>query len=98
VLAQDDDAERLYNIALKDDLRHQPFDHARLRLAYGAWLRRQRRVSESRAPLRAARQVFDALACVRWGERARQELRASGEQNRDRVQPRAIASVLRSCR
>jgi DNA-binding CsgD family transcriptional regulator len=85
VLAQDDDAERLYDIALKGDLRHQPFDHARLQLAYGAWLRRQRRVSESRAPLRAARQVFDALACVHWAERARQELRASGEQSRARV-------------
>ncbi len=85
VLAQDDDAGRLYDIALKGDLRHQPFDHARLQLAYGAWLRRQRRVSESRAPLRAARQVFDALACVPWGERARQEMRASGEQSRDRV-------------
>jgi DNA-binding CsgD family transcriptional regulator len=85
VLAQDDDAEQLYDIALKGDLRYQPFDHARLQLAYGAWLRRQRRVSESRAPLRAARQVFDALACVPWGERARQELRASGEQSQDRV-------------
>jgi DNA-binding CsgD family transcriptional regulator len=85
VLAQDDDAERLYDIALGSDLRHHPFERARLQLAYGAWLRRQRRVSESRAPLRAARQVFDALACVPWGERARQELRASGEQSRGRA-------------
>jgi len=85
VLAEDDEAERLYDMALKGDLRHQPFDHARLQLAYGIWLRRQRRVSESRAPLRAARQVFDALACIPWGERARQELRAAGEQSRDRV-------------
>jgi DNA-binding CsgD family transcriptional regulator/tetratricopeptide (TPR) repeat protein len=85
VLAQDDTAERLYNAALGSDLRHHPFDHARLQLAYGAWLRRQRRVSESRRPLRAARQVFDALACVPWGERARQELRASGEQSRPRI-------------
>jgi hypothetical protein len=83
--AQDDEAERLYDIALKGDLRHQPFDHARLQLAYGAWLRGQRRVSESRPALRAARQVFDALACGPWGERARQELRAAGEQNPDRV-------------
>ena len=29
--------------------------------------------------------MFDALSCVPWGERARQELRASGEQSRDRV-------------
>jgi DNA-binding CsgD family transcriptional regulator/tetratricopeptide (TPR) repeat protein len=85
VLAQDDAAERLYDAALGSDLRHHPFDHARLQLAYGAWLRRHRRVSESRGPLRAARQVFDALACVPWGERARQELRASGEQSRPRI-------------
>jgi DNA-binding CsgD family transcriptional regulator len=85
VLAQDDGAERLYEIALGSDLRRHPFERARLQLAYGSWLRRQRRVSESRAPLRAAREVFDALACVPWGERARQELRASGEQSRGRV-------------
>jgi len=85
VLALDDAAEPLYNAALASDLRHHPFDHARLQLAYGAWLRRQRRVSESRGPLRGARQVFDALACVPWGERARQELRASGEQSRPRI-------------
>jgi len=85
VLAQDDAAQRLYTAALGSDLRYHPFDHARLQLAYGAWLRRHRRVSESRGPLRAARQVFDALACVPWGERARQELRATGEQSRPRV-------------
>jgi DNA-binding CsgD family transcriptional regulator len=85
VLASDDGAEQLYEIALGSDLRRHPFERARLQLAYGAWLRRQRRVSESRAPLRAARQVFDALACVPWGERARQELRASGEQSTGRV-------------
>ena len=84
VLAQDDVAERLYNAALGSDLRYHPFDHARLQLAYGVWLRRHRRVSESRGPLRAARQVFDALACVPWAERARQELRATGEQSRPR--------------
>jgi DNA-binding CsgD family transcriptional regulator/tetratricopeptide (TPR) repeat protein len=85
VLAPDDDAERLYDAALHSDLRHHAFDRARLQLAYGGWLRRHRRVTESRAPLRAARQVFDALGCVPWGERARQELRASGEQSRGRV-------------
>ena len=86
VLAPDDAAERLYHVALGSHLRYHPFDHARLQLAYGAWLRRQRRVSESRGPLRAARQVFDALACVPWAERARQELRASGEKSGGRVQ------------
>lgn len=85
VLATDGQAELLYDVALRSDLKYHPFDHARLQLAYGAWLRRHRRVSESRPPLRAARQVFDALGCVPWGERARQELRASGEQSRGRV-------------
>ncbi len=85
LLSRDDEAGRLFEIALKGDLRHQPFDRARLQLAYGAWLRRQRRVSESRAPLREARQVFDALGCAPWAERARQELRAAGEQSPERV-------------
>jgi DNA-binding CsgD family transcriptional regulator len=85
VLAPDDGAEQAYDVALRSDLKHHRFDYARLQLAYGAWLRRHRRVSESRPPLRAARQVFDALGCIPWGERARQELRASGEQSRERV-------------
>jgi DNA-binding CsgD family transcriptional regulator len=85
VLAPDDGAERLYDVALRSELRDHAFDHARLQLGYGAWLRRHRRVTESRAPLRAARQTFDALGCVPWGERARQELRASGEQSRKRL-------------
>lgn len=58
---------------------------ARLLLAYGSWLRRQRRIAASRAPLRAAREVFDALGAIPWGERARQELRASGETSRRRT-------------
>jgi DNA-binding CsgD family transcriptional regulator len=61
-----------------------PFTRARLQLAYGVWLRRQRRVADSRAPLRVARDAFDALGAAPWGERARQELRASGETSRHR--------------
>jgi DNA-binding CsgD family transcriptional regulator len=59
-----------------------PFYRARLELAHGSWLRRRRRAAESRAPLRSARDVFDALGAAPWGERARQELRASGETSR----------------
>src|SRR4029077_1538675 len=58
---------------------------ARLQLAYGVWLRRQRRPADSRAPLRAARDGFDALGAAPWSERARQELRASGEKSRRRT-------------
>jgi DNA-binding NarL/FixJ family response regulator len=47
--------------------------------SFGRWLRRQRRRAESRAPLREAIGLFDALGATRWSERARQELRATGE-------------------
>jgi DNA-binding NarL/FixJ family response regulator len=48
------------------------------------WLRRQRRMAESRPALRAARDTFEALGAAAWCERARQELRASGETHRRR--------------
>src|SRR5262249_19468656 len=38
-----------------------PFTRARLQLAYGIWLRRQRRAADARVPLRAARDMFDVL-------------------------------------
>ena len=66
-------------------LANWPFVRARLQLAYGLWLRRQRRTAEARTPLREARDAFDALGAVPWGERARQELRASGETSRRRT-------------
>ncbi len=60
LLADDDDAEALYQRALDSDLPTWPFYRARASLAYGQWLRRQHRVAESRAPLRVARDGFDA--------------------------------------
>jgi DNA-binding CsgD family transcriptional regulator len=74
-----------FDEALASDLTRWPFQHARIQLAYGQWLRRQRRVAESRAVLRAARDTFDALGCQTWSEHARRELRASGERSRRRV-------------
>ena len=68
-----------------DELAAWPFTRARLQLTYGIWLRRQRRPADARTPLRAARDAFDALGAVPWGERARQELRASGETSRRRT-------------
>jgi DNA-binding CsgD family transcriptional regulator len=56
-----------------------PFERARLELAYGVWLRRQRRAAECRPLLRAAADTFDALGATAWADRARAELRASGE-------------------
>jgi DNA-binding CsgD family transcriptional regulator len=62
-----------------------PYHRGRLLLAHGSWLRRHRRMAESRRPLRAARDLFDALGFEPAAERARQELRASGETSRRRV-------------
>ena len=45
----------------------------------GEALRRQRRRSEARAHLRNALEVFEKLGTAPWTERARAELRASGE-------------------
>ena len=77
--ADDDQAERLYQAALADGLANWPDYRARMLLRYGEWLRRQRRAAESRAPLREARDSFDALGLARLAERARLELRAAGE-------------------
>jgi DNA-binding CsgD family transcriptional regulator len=88
LLADEGDAEPLFRAALGTDMARWPLYRARLQLAFGEWLRRQRRTAESRAPLRAARDAFDALGVVPWGERARQELRASGESSRRRTPDR----------
>ncbi|WP_405182087.1 LuxR C-terminal-related transcriptional regulator [Nocardia sp. NBC_01377] len=76
-----EDAEGLFTAALAADLTGWPAERARLQLAYGEWLRR---VVESRARLRAARQTFDALGFAAWSERARLELRGAGESSPDR--------------
>jgi DNA-binding CsgD family transcriptional regulator len=79
ILAEEENAEPLFVAAMSAGTHGWPFYAARAQLAYGAWLRRQQRVTESRVPLREAAQSFDALGLVRFAERARRELRASGE-------------------
>jgi hypothetical protein len=61
VLADDDEADAYFEEALASEQPGWPFDRARLQLRYGSWLRRGRRVMDSRAPLRAARDAFDQL-------------------------------------
>ncbi len=79
VLAEPDAAEEHFAVAVAQDLSDWPFEHGRLMLAYGGWLRRQHRVSQSRSLLRAAREDFDRIGARPWAERARRELRAAGE-------------------
>ena len=84
LLAADEHVETLFEEGLAADLSRWPAYQARLLLQYGIWLRRQRRASDSRSPLRAARDALDALGIVGWAARARQELRASGEPSTER--------------
>jgi DNA-binding CsgD family transcriptional regulator len=88
MIATDDAAETLYQQALGTDLANWPCYRGRMLLWYGRWLRRQRRVTESRSPLHAALDGFRALAFPELAETARQELRASGDQP-DRRSPEA---------
>jgi DNA-binding NarL/FixJ family response regulator len=53
-------------------------------LACGEFLRRGRRRVDARTYLRAALEVFEDVGAEPWAERARQELRASGETARKR--------------
>ena len=55
-----------------------PFERARIQLAHGMWLRRQRRHTDAREALQLAVNVFDTLGADPWTERARTELRAAG--------------------
>ncbi|MGQ4385592.1 ATP-binding protein [Streptomyces sp. SAS_270] len=85
LLAADEDADPLFAAALGADLSAWPLIRARTHLAYGEWLRRRRRSVESRDHLRAARDMFDALGAIPWGDKARRELRAAGETSRRRA-------------
>ena len=79
LVAANEEAERYFLEGLGPAAKNWPFLRGRLLLAYGAWLRRQRRAADARAPLRQARDIFDALGASPWGDRAREELRAAGE-------------------
>jgi DNA-binding CsgD family transcriptional regulator len=79
LLSVDDDAERHFADAVSfHELGGRPFEHARTRLAYGEWLRRERRRVDARLQLAAAQATFSELGAEPWAERARTELRAAG--------------------
>ena len=85
LLARESDAEPFYEAAVAADPQWA-FDHARAEMSYGAWLRRRRRITESRPHLRVARDTFEALGVRPWTDQARAEMRASGERD---VEPAA---------
>jgi len=87
LVAPDNEAEALFEAAISEDT-SLPLMVARSQLAYGLWLRRHRRIAESRGPLRAARDALQAMGATPLVERASRELRASGESSPKRL-PRA---------
>ena len=62
-----------------------PFERARTELCHGERLRRDGRRADARDPLRRALDVFDRLNAAPWADRARAELRATGERVRRRA-------------
>jgi DNA-binding CsgD family transcriptional regulator len=84
-------ADREVEERFRQALAHAPasvYFQARLHLAFGLWLRRERRQTEARRYLRSAVDGFEAMGAVPWAERARHELRASGETVRQRAPER----------
>jgi DNA-binding CsgD family transcriptional regulator len=86
-------ADRHFTEALRlHGLSRRPFDRARTQLLYGEALRRARRRVDAREHLRAAFATFEQLGSAPWAERARTELRASGETARQR-NPSTLAQL-----
>jgi DNA-binding CsgD family transcriptional regulator len=72
-------AEQDFEAALRLD-GFGPYDRARTRLAYGAWLRRNRRRTAARAQLVDALETFERIAAHGWQRRVAAELAALGDQ------------------
>jgi DNA-binding CsgD family transcriptional regulator len=80
LLADRDSAERLYLEAIERlDRTRVRLELARAHLVYGEWLRREDRRADARAQLRTAHDMFAVIGMQAFAERARRELRATGE-------------------
>jgi DNA-binding CsgD family transcriptional regulator len=78
-------AAELYDSALEAEALHGTVvTRARTELLYGEFLRRERRRAEARPHLRAAWATFESFNARPWAERAKAELRATGESVRRR--------------
>jgi len=86
LLAEGPVAESLYRDAI-DRLAPTAlrFDLARTHLVFGEWLRRERRSVDAREQLRVAHGLFTEFGMEGFAERARIEVRATGEHARKRA-------------
>ena len=85
LLSDGESADRLYRESIErlSRTRLRP-DLARAHLLYGEWLRRERRRTEARTQLRAAHGMLETMGMDAFADRARRELRATGETARKR--------------
>jgi DNA-binding CsgD family transcriptional regulator len=78
VAADEHEAGPLFEAALSlPQAARWPWEHARIQLAYGQWLRRTRD-HHARRHLSAALETFDRIGAKAMAQRARNELRATG--------------------
>jgi DNA-binding CsgD family transcriptional regulator len=79
LLAEHAQAEAHFDKGLSDPAGDRwPFERAQLRLDYGEWLRRQRRINDAKPVLTASLETFRRLGAAPWTRRAQAELRACG--------------------
>jgi DNA-binding CsgD family transcriptional regulator len=85
LLSEDEEAEPFYMEAIERLGRTRVrAELGRAHLVYGEWLRRQRRRGEARLQLRTALQMLEAMGMEAFADRARRELRLTGERARKR--------------
>lgn len=101
-LLESNDVEAAFRAGLSEcDRVPRPFERARIELCLGERLRRGRRRIDARPHLRNAVILFEQLGASSWAEKARSELRASGEtirrpdpRSRDTLTPQELKVAL----
>jgi DNA-binding CsgD family transcriptional regulator len=87
---EDDKAVRFERVLATRQIDRWPFEHARVQLCYGEYLRRMRATTEARVLLMRALDGFRVLGAQTWVERSESELRAAGAAS---GKPRADAAA-----
>jgi DNA-binding CsgD family transcriptional regulator len=85
LVSRDETAEKLYRGSIERlGVTHMKAELARTHLLFGEWLRRQSRRVDARTHLHSALEILEFVGMEGFAERARRELRATGETARKR--------------